>query len=340
MSPQVDIDSGTASPSRLAGGPLVVVYDPITTIRWDYDHERSELEQRGVRFRLLKSDTDRADLLAEADVVVVSSRLADADLATLTNCIGIVCYSVGLDGVNRAMADAMGIRVVNIPGYCTEEVSDHAIALLLAVQRLIVPCATAAAAGSWDVRGRDDFYKLRRLAETTVGVIGVGRIGRRTAEKARGLGMRTLGYDPMVDQAEAPGVEMVGLSDLLTQSDAVVLCASLTPNTQPLMGTAEFDLMRDDAVLVNVARGGLVDEAALAVALRSGRLRAAALDVRTNEPPDPDRDPLRRLDNVVLTQHTASVSIESSRDIHAGAVEQILSLLREAKRLPAANTEA
>ena len=316
--------------------PLVVVYDPITTIRWDYDHEISTLEARDVRFELADTPERRAELLPQADVVIVSQRLPDEALATMTNACGIQCYSVGMDGVNAELAAEMGITISNVPGYCTEEVSDHGIALLMALQRVIVPFATAAAAGSWAIHDRDDFYTIRRISDTTLGVVGVGRIGRRTAEKARGLGMTTIGFDPYADQADVPDVELLPLDEMLRRSDAVILCAALTNGSKNLIGAAELAHMRDDAVLVNVARGGLIDEAALADALHGGRLRAAALDVRSPEPPDPDTDPLRGLDNVVLTQHVASVSIEAFRDMHHLAVGHILRMLEEGGRIAAA----
>lgn len=312
---------------------IVAVYDPITTLRWDYDHERRSLAAHGVTFELLRDTQHRDEVLPHADVVVVSSKLPDEDLAKMTTCCGIQCYSVGMDGVNAELAAAMGIEVSNVPGYCTEEVSDHAIVLLMCLQRSIVPLATAAARGSWDIHGRDDFYTIRRISGTTLGVVGVGRIGRRTAEKARGLGMTTLGYDPYTQPGDAAGVELVGLTELLERSDAVVLCAALTSGSRNLIGREELALMQPDAVLVNVARGGLIDEEALAHALRTGELRAAALDVRSNEPPDVTTDPLVGLDNVLLTQHVGSVSIEAFRDMHIMATEHIIRMLTEHGRI-------
>lgn len=313
--------------------PLVVVYDPITSIRWDYDHEQAELGARDVRFELADTPERKQELLPQADVVIVSQRLPDEDLATMTNCCGIQCYSVGMDGVNAELAAEMGITISNVPGYCTEEVSDHGIALLMALHRVIVPFATAAASGSWAIHERDDFYTIRRICDTTLGVIGVGRIGRRTAEKARGLGMTTIGFDPYADQASLPEVELFGLDEVLRRSDAVILCAALTNGSKNLIGEAELAHMRPDALLVNVARGGLVDETALADALRNGRLRGAALDVRSPEPPDPETDPLLGLDNVVLTQHVGSVSIEAFRDMHRLAIGHVIRMLEEDGRL-------
>jgi D-3-phosphoglycerate dehydrogenase len=321
-----------SSPSLEA---LVVVYDPISSIRWSYDYERAELAARGVRFELLESTEQRAELLPIADVVIVSQKLTDDDLATLHNCCGIQCYSVGMDGVNAEVAASMGITIGNVPGYCTEEVSDHGIALLMSLQRVIVPFATAAARGIWAVHDRDDFYTIPRICDTTLGVVGVGRIGRRTAEKARGLGMTTIGYDPYANPDDVPGVELVELNELLQRSDAVILCAALTNGSKDLIGAPELVLMRPNAVLINVARGGLIDESALAETLTTGGIRAAALDVRSTEPPDPTTDPLLGLDNVVLTQHVASVSTAAFDDMHRLAVGHVIKMLEDNGRIQA-----
>lgn len=321
------------------GQPLVVVYDPITTIRWDYDYEIATLGARGINFELLDDPTTRPARLAEADVVIVSQRLPDEMLERAARACGVMCYSVGMDGVNASLAARMNVTVSNVPGYCTEEVSDHGIALLMALQRQIVPFAWEAANGNWDIRGRDSFYEIRRIAGTVVGVVGLGRIGARLAAKARGLGMTTLAHDPFACAEDHPHVELLPLDDVLRRSDAVVLCAALSDSTRGLIGSEQLALMRPDAVLVNVARGGLVDEAALAAALTTGRLRGAALDVRSPEPPDPTGDPLRGLDNVVLTQHVGATSIESTRDMHVMATERIIEMLESAGRLVTVGAE-
>lgn len=318
------------------GGPVVVVYDPIHTIRWTYEYERSALAERGVRLELLGDPDQQSGQLEAADIVVVSQRLNDRHLELLRDCSGILCYSVGMDGVNTELAQRLGIPVANVAGYCTEEVSDHAIALLMMVQRSILPFAMAAFYGRWDVRDRDDFYSIHRVRDTVLGVVGMGRIGSRVAEKARGLGMKTIGFDPFVQQEQLPDVKLRDLEELLRSSDAVVLCAALTDTSRNLIGARELKLMKSDAVLVNVARGGLIDEAALAAALREGDIRAAALDVRSVEPPGED-DPLVGLDNVVLTQHMAATSVEAFQDIHRLAAERILEMLEASGRIESAD---
>ncbi|MER7003868.1 NAD(P)-dependent oxidoreductase [Dactylosporangium sp. NPDC000555] len=312
--------------------PVVVVYDPITTIRWNYDVERETLAEHGVTLLLPPTLDEARAVLPRADVVVASGKLPTAELDLMTRCVAVVCYSVGMDGVDATRAAQLGIEVTNVPDYCTEEVSDQAIALFLALQRALVPTAAAAATGQWQVRDWDEFYRMRRVRGQTMGVVGLGRIGRRVAEKAQGLGMTAIAHDPYPTDAPIP---FLPLPELLERSDAVVLCAALTPESRHLIDAAAIARMRDDAVLVNVARGGLVDEAALAEALHAGRLRGAALDVREVEPTPPDSDPLLGMRNVVLTQHVGATSVEAFADMHVLAAARILDLLRRHGRLAA-----
>ncbi|UWP79996.1 NAD(P)-dependent oxidoreductase [Dactylosporangium fulvum] len=312
--------------------PTVAVYDPITTIRWNYDVERDILAAHGVALLLPPTLEEARAVLPRADVVVASGRLPSEELDLMTRCTTVLCYSVGMDGVDAARAAQLGIEVTNVPDYCTEEVSDQAIALFMALQRALVPTAAAATQGDWQVRHWDEFYRMRRVRGQTMGVVGLGRIGGRVAEKAQGLGMTAIAHDPY--RADAP-VPLLPLPELLERSDAVVLCAALTAESRHLIDAAAIARMRDDAVLVNVARGGLVDEAALAAALRAGRLRGAALDVREAEPPPPETDPLLGLRNVVLTQHVGATSVEAFADMHTFAAARILDALRRHGRLPA-----
>lgn len=313
-------------------GTAVVIYDPIRLFPWSYDVEETALAQCGIEL-VVPADVDEARReLPRADVVVVSQRLPVEALDLLERCCGILCYSVGKDGVDEARAAELGIPVVNVPDYCTEEVSDHAVALLLSLQRLVVAYAIEGARGNWDVRDWPEFMTMRRLRGQTVGIVGLGRIGSRVAEKVRGLGMNVLAYDPYRDEPP-PDVELCSFDEVLERSDAVVLCAALTPESRHLIDAAALARMRRDAVLVNVARGALVSEAALAQSLRDGRLRGAALDVREVEPTDPASDPLLGIRNVVLTQHVGATSVEAFEDMHRLAAERILDLLRDAGRL-------
>lgn len=305
---------------------VALVFDPIRTTPWDYAVEATLLAEHGVELRVPEDAIQAVEWLAEADVLVVSSRLPSDLLVRLQRCVGILCYSVGMDGVDLEAAEALGIPVANVPGYCTEEVSDHALALLYAAQREIVPLATAAAAGRWAVHREPALSRIRRMSALVVGVVGFGRIGRRVAEKCLALGMSVLVHDPNLAATGRDDVPLVPFDHLLANSDAIILCASLTPASRHLIDEEALRLMRSDTIVVNVARGDLVDERALAEALREGRLRGAALDVRAVEPPLAD-DPISGLSNVILTQHIGARSQEAHADLHRMAAQRILELL-------------
>lgn len=317
--------------------PRVVVYDPITTMPWSYEPERQVLAEAGVDLAVPENEAQSRSWLPEADAIIVSGRLPRADLDLAQRCAVICCYSVGMDGVDRARAEELGITVTNVPDYCTDEVSDHAMALLLCLQRAIVPMATAAAAGRWGVRDTGEFFAIRRLRGQTVGIIGLGRIGTRVAEKCAGFGMTTIAYDPYRD-AGLPTTPLVEWDELLDRADVVVICAAYAPRYHHLISTAALSRLRPHCLLVNVARGGFVDEHALAAALREGRLRGAGLDVREPEPPDPADDPLAGIPSVVVTQHVGATSIEAMADIHLLAARRLVELLGESGRLDAAVT--
>jgi D-3-phosphoglycerate dehydrogenase len=318
---------------RATREPTVLVYDPITTVEWTYEPERELLSEAGVRLTVPTTSRATDDELFDADVVIVSDPFPAELTLRLTHCAGLICYSVGMDAVDADAARAAGVPVTNVAGYCTEEVSDHALALLLALQRRIVPFATAAANGEWEVYRSDDFRSVRRLRGQRLGIVGLGRIGSRVAAKAAAFGMTVAAYDPYLDSSPLADVTLLQLGELLRTSDAVVLCSSLTESSRRIIDAERLASMPAGAVLVNVARGSLVDEEALAAALRSGHLGGAALDVRAQEPPAAD-DPLRALPNVVLTQHIGATSRESHADLHRLAAERALELLARAGRLP------
>ncbi|WP_324276747.1 C-terminal binding protein [Blastococcus brunescens] len=190
---------------------------------------------------------------------------------------------VGLDNIDVASAAARGVWVTNVPDYCIDEVSDHALAMVLAWTRGLIPANRQVHEGTWDPAAA----RLRRLASLTCGVVGLGRIGRATAAKLGAFGARVLGSDPGVTR-ELPGVEVVDLDRLLTDSDVVVLHAPLVPATHHLIGAREIARMPAGGLLVNVSRGGLVDSDAVATALADGHLSGAALDVLESEPEVPE----------------------------------------------------
>jgi D-3-phosphoglycerate dehydrogenase / 2-oxoglutarate reductase len=312
-----------------------VVFDPIPG-DWSFDVEVDVLADRGVDLVVPPDEAAADAAIRGADAVIVTGvRRLDADrIASLERCAGILCYSIGMDKVDGTAAGAAGIPVRNVPDYCTDEVSDHALTLLLAAQRRLLPIATATALGEWPLRDRTQIAGIHRMRGQTLGIAGAGRTGRLVARKARGFGFRTIAYDPFIDATGDDELELVDFEELLARSDAIVICAALSPGAPPLISRAALERSRWGLILVNVARGGHIDEPALADALRDGRVAVAALDVRASEPPT-EPDPLIGLANVILTPHVAASSREAAQDLHRLAAGYVLGLLEDAGRIPA-----
>lgn len=322
----------TSNGSTTTQEPMALVFDPIRRADWSYAEERAILATAGVKLVVPAEGEDPLELAPGADVVIVSSRLPPEAFPRLGRCCAIVCYSVGTDGVDTRLANAAGIPVRNVPDYCTEEVADHAVALVLAIERRIVPFAEASRRGEWAARRAELVGGMRRSDRRVVGVIGLGRIGRRVAAKCQGVGMRVLGVDPD-PEVHAEGVDRAGsIESLLPEVDVVVLCAALTTGSRRLIDRQAIGRMRRGATLVNVARGGLVDEDALLEALDDGSIGWAALDVRDPEPPA-SGDRLAVHPRVIATPHVAATSLDAWADLHRGAASQVLAALGAAGRL-------
>ena len=272
----------------------------------------------------------RAALLAELaegngwDALVVRSQTrVDADLlaaaAPRLSVVGVA--SVGTDRVDLAAATRAGVRVINAPTGSTVAAAEHTMALMLALMRRIPSADASVRRGEWE-RAR---YIGAELQHRTLGIIGLGKIGRAVARRAAAFEMRVIADDPFLtaEQAIQSSAELVGLSELLARADVVSLHVLLTPQTRGLIGEAQIAAMKPGAVLLNVARGGLVDEAALASALHRGHLGGAAIDVFTTEPMAAD-NPLRDAPNTILTPHLGASTAEAQ---HRAGVEMAERLL-------------
>ncbi|MGC4001602.1 MAG: C-terminal binding protein [Anaeromyxobacter sp.] len=264
--------------------------------------------------------------MAGADAAIV--RESPIDAAAIAgvgaNFKVIVRSGVGVDNIDRAAAAARRIYVANVPDYGVDDVSDHALALLLAVARRIPSRDRATRQGAWNVARAEPMYRLRGQV---LGLVGYGRIGQAFHHKAAALGFaRVLVHDPVLT-APPEGTALVPLDQLLAEADVVSLHAPLLPATRHLLGAPQLARMKPTAVLVNTSRGGLVDEAALVAALRERRLFGAGLDVYEQEPPARD-NPLFALDNAVLTDHTAWYSEGSVVDLQRKAAEEVARVLR------------
>ncbi len=234
----------------------------------------------------------------------------------------IVLVAIGTDSVDLAAARTRDIVVSNVPGRTAPVVAEHALALLLAVARRVVPDTAALRAGEWR-QERSLFLRGR-----TLGVVGTGYIGGAMARLARAIGMDVVAwtFNPSDERARELGVRYVELDELLAVSDAVSLHVRMSGETRHLIGERELGLMKHDAVLVNVARGGVVDAVAVAEALHAGRLWGFGTDVFETEPVPPD-NPLLGCDNVVLTPHVADNTIEGMEFLNEGAVDNVEAFL-------------
>jgi D-3-phosphoglycerate dehydrogenase len=315
--------------------PTVVIPKRIEIMDWKYDVEHSILEDHGVRLVVPETPEEARAAMTKADVIFTSSAITAEDIATFDGCVGILCYSVGMDYVDAKAAAARGIPVWNCPTSNNEEVSDHALLMILAAQRRLFPFAVAASRGEWDVYEWPQLGEIHRIRSRTIGIIGVGRIGSLVARKLHGFGPTVIAHDPFITGTSVPDVELVELGELCARADIVVSCAALTESSRGIIGSATLAKMKRGVIVVNVSRGGIVDEAALTDALDSGQVAYAALDVRDPEPPDAEHDTITGRSDVVLTQHIAASSVESIAGLHVEAAEQIIALLREAGRLPA-----
>ena len=227
---------------------------------------------------------------------------------------------VGLDNIAVQAATERGIWVTNVPDYCVEEVSDHAVAFALAWTRGLISFDREVRAGRWNPAGA----KLKRLANLTCGIVGFGRIGRATARKLAAFGCRLLAHDPAL-QGEAEGVSCVALDTLLRQCDIVIVHAPLLPATHHLINGARLASMPRGGLLINVSRGGVVDTDAVTQALQSGQLSAAGLDVLESEPEVPAA--LVAQAGAMLTPHVAFSSDASLVELRQRAAEEVVRVL-------------
>jgi D-3-phosphoglycerate dehydrogenase len=323
---------GTASGGD-AARPKVLIHRPIKSIPWSYEVERAVFAGRGVDIVIPEDDAADDEALKTADVVIACDTLTGDQINSIQRPAGIVAYSVGMDYIDQRTAEARGITILNCPTHNSEEVSDHAVTLLLAGNKRLLDLANAAAEGNWDIYNWPQLRRIHRMRGHTVGFVGIGKIGHKIARKLHGFGLRAIAYDPYVTSTHDPWIDLVPLDDVLTKSNFIICAASLTETSRNLLNDEAFGKVQGLYGFVNISRGGIVVESALKKALDEGRIGFAALDVRSPEPPDPANDLLTGMPNVLLTQHIAASSIESLADIHSEAAQQALLLLERAGRL-------
>ena len=272
--------------------------------------------------------TDEAGLIEAARdatlILTCYTAITGPVIEAATNLKGIVKYGVGTDAIDLECATRNGVMVANCPAYGSDTVADHAFALLMALTRRIVEIDSLMKRDGWawptpGLLGLD-------LAGKTMGLIGLGRIGTAMARRCQGFGMNLLSCDPYVNAPDDLNVRMTSLDELLEQSDFVSIHSVLTPETLGMIGTRELARMKPDAILINVSRGAIVDEAALVTALDKGAIGGAGLDVFVDEPLSPEYG-LARRDNVILSPHLAWYTKEAFERVERQTLESILDIL-------------
>ncbi|MFN4293335.1 MAG: C-terminal binding protein [Thermoflexales bacterium] len=301
------------------------------------DHAFPSLDpERGVLAGLAEV-IDRSPLRTEDDViraardadaliigfVPITARVMDA----LPRLRCVVRYGVGYETIDVPAAAARGIQVANVPDYCIPEVADHAMALLLALARKVIPLDASVRRGEWATLKAAK--PAHRIEGQTLGLIGMGRIGSAVVRRALGFGMRVIAHDKYLspERAQAVGATLVDFDTLLREADFISIHTPLTPETRHLINAETIDKMKPSAYLINVARGAIVDTLALADALQRGKLAGAALDVFEQEPL-PDDHPIRNAPNVILHPHAAWYSEEAMTQLQVNAAEEVARALR------------
>lgn len=266
------------------------------------------------------------DRFASFNVAFVTSRIPMPRevIANVPELDLIAKLGTGVDNIDLAAATEHGIPVTHTPGYNALSVAEHTLCLTLATAHRLTAARSLIEAGGW----RDEFELATRFSGSTVGIVGFGNVGKRFGRLLQGFDVDLLVHDPYVPELdrELIGAEMAGLGDLVDNCDVVVLTTELTEETRRLIGEPELSRMASSTILINTARGPVVDERALVNALEGGSIAGAGLDVFAQEPLDPD-SPLLALDNVVLTPHTAAMTRESRTESIGRLTQNVVTLI-------------
>lgn len=273
--------------------------------------EEEEIKKVGAELVLAdcRSEDDTIAAAKDADAIITAgAKISDKVMAALPRLKGVVRYGVGYDTIDVPAATKNNVVVINVPDFCMEEVSNHAMALLLACAKKLTIMHNGVRSGDW-IGVKKQLIPMGSIWGETVGIIGCGNIGRRTAKKAKCFQMEVIGYDPYADpkMLKENGITSVSMDELLKQSDYISIHTFLSPETRHLISEKEFNQMKPNAYLINTSRGPVIDEPAMIKALQTKKIAGAGLDVFEQEPVDPD-NPLLKMDNVIVMPHTASYS--------------------------------
>lgn len=307
-----------------------------------HDDGMAVLEKAGVDVVITNSGEPKDMLpeLRDADAVII--RIGSIDRATMLECPNLKAIGrpgVGVDDVDVAAATELGIPVVIAPGANTRSVAEHAMAMMFACAKDLIRSDREMRKGNFGIRSS---YKAFELCGKTLGLVGYGHIGSVLAGMAAGIGMNVIVYDPFVKREaveEAGYGYRAAMADVLREADVVSLHTPLTPETRNMIGEAELKLMKKDAILINCARGGIVDEVALNRALDAGRIHSAGTDVVVHEPISTD-DPIFAHDNIVVSPHMAGQTREAASGVATLAAEGVVAVIKGEKWAKVCNPRA
>ncbi|MDC3412197.1 C-terminal binding protein [Aquibacillus sp. 3ASR75-11] len=299
----------------------------------DYEYETLALEIKvleaaGAQLVATQCRTENEIIEAVKDADGIITQYAPISrkvIESLSNCKVISRYGIGFDAIDVKAATEKGILVSNVTDYCLDEVADHAFALLMASARKVVQLNQAVKNGNWDFKIGAPIYRLKGR---TLGLIGLGNIPQSLAKKAQAFGLEVIAFDPFVSEAVAQkwNVTLVDLDTLCEQSDFVSVHAPLNEHTQGMVSDQQFSKMKQEAFIINTARGPIIDQNALIRALQQQEIAGAALDVVETEPIAKD-NPLVTMDNVILNPHTAWYSEESMLELKQKVAQNVADVL-------------
>jgi D-3-phosphoglycerate dehydrogenase / 2-oxoglutarate reductase len=296
----------------------------------DCDHGRIDEEKEAfgrmgaeLTFVNVKDEAVLTPICKDADGILNQyARMDRRMIEQLSRCKVIVRYGIGVDTIDLKAATESGIIVANVPDYCLDEVADHTVTLLLACARKMLLFDRIVRRGSWDFR---EGGILHRLQGKVLGLVGCGKIGLAVSRRMTAFGVRVIAFDPYLKNA-GEDVELTDLDTVLRTSNFISIHCPLNESTRHLIGEREFKKMGKRPIIVNTSRGPIIDEKSLLGALETGQVSGAGLDVVETEPPDPE-NPLFKMENVILSPHTAFYSEEAVSQLKRDAAESIIAVL-------------
>lgn len=307
----------------------VVLLDSQVISGYNYAVERKIIEDAGFDFIMgtCKNEDEVIEKYRDADAILnIATKMTEKSISQLKNCKVMIRYGIGVNEFDMDAANKMGIRICNVTTYCISEVAIHATALALALTRQLKHFDKAVGRGVWN---QDLGTKMRRPSAQTVGLVGFGNISKQIARNFQGLGYTVMAYDPYVpaDVFTDSGVKQVDLDELYEGADIISLHLPETKETAGMINAETIGKMKDSVILINAARGGLINTGDLIEALKNGKIGGAGLDTLEGEPMKDTKNPLLGMNNVILTPHIAYSSAEANQELFASVAQTAVDVL-------------